>query len=58
MFGKQTNLFFSLSFFITLIPILTRYSIEDNILVTETGYENLTTAIKEPSQLEALMASS
>ncbi|KAL7943331.1 peptidase M24, structural domain-containing protein [Trichoderma barbatum] len=30
--------------------------IEDNILVTETGYENLTTAIKEPGQLEALMA--
>ncbi|KAK4079124.1 hypothetical protein Trihar35433_229 [Trichoderma harzianum] len=32
--------------------------IEDNILVTETGYENLTTAIKEPAQLEALMAAS
>lgn len=38
--------------------MLTRCSIEDNILVTETGYENLTTAIKEAGQLEALMASS
>lgn len=28
--------------------------IEDNVLVTETGYENLTTAIKERSEIEAL----
>ncbi|KOS21780.1 putative Xaa-Pro aminopeptidase [Escovopsis weberi] len=32
--------------------------IEDNVLVTETGYENLTTAIKEPAELEALVAAS
>ncbi|KAK5989670.1 putative Xaa-Pro aminopeptidase [Cladobotryum mycophilum] len=32
--------------------------IEDNILVTETGYENLTTTIKEPAEVEALMAAS
>ncbi|KAK1249657.1 hypothetical protein MKX08_009660 [Trichoderma sp. CBMAI-0020] len=32
--------------------------IEDNILVTDGGYENLTPAIKEPAELEALMASS
>jgi Xaa-Pro dipeptidase len=30
--------------------------IEDNVLVTETGYENLTTVIKEPSDVEALLA--
>ncbi|ODA76783.1 hypothetical protein RJ55_07298 [Drechmeria coniospora] len=28
--------------------------IEDNILVTETGYENLTTAVKEPAEMEAV----
>ncbi|GJN81634.1 hypothetical protein PLIIFM63780_005169 [Purpureocillium lilacinum] len=31
--------------------------IEDNILVTETGYENLTTAIKEAAEIEATVAS-
>ncbi|KAL3954558.1 hypothetical protein ACCO45_010121 [Purpureocillium lilacinum] len=31
--------------------------IEDNILVTETGYENLTTAIKEATEIEATVAS-
>lgn len=30
--------------------------IEDNILVTETGCENLTDAIKEPAQIEAAYA--
>ena len=30
--------------------------IEDNILVTATGYENLTTAIKEANEVEAVMA--
>jgi Xaa-Pro dipeptidase len=30
--------------------------IEDNVLVTETGYENLTTVIKELSDVEALLA--
>ncbi|KAF4119422.1 hypothetical protein GMORB2_4941 [Geosmithia morbida] len=30
--------------------------IEDNILVTETGYENLTDAIKEPSEIEAIFS--
>ncbi len=30
--------------------------IEDNLLVTETGYENLTTAVKERAEIEALAA--
>jgi Xaa-Pro dipeptidase len=30
--------------------------IEDNILITEDGYENLTSAIKEASEIEALAA--
>lgn len=40
------------------IPLLTGgHSIEDNILVTETGHENLTAAIKEPAEVEAAVAS-
>lgn len=31
-------------------------SIEDNVLVTKTGSENLTTAIKEPGELEAIIS--
>ncbi|PHH69329.1 hypothetical protein CDD80_6824 [Ophiocordyceps camponoti-rufipedis] len=30
--------------------------IEDNVLVTETGCENLTTAVKQPAEIEALVA--
>lgn len=30
--------------------------IEDNILITENGCENLTTAVKEASEIEALAA--
>jgi Xaa-Pro dipeptidase len=31
-------------------------SIEDNVLVTKDGSENLTTAIKEPAEIEALIS--
>lgn len=31
-------------------------SIEDNVLVTESGSENLTSAIKEPGEIEALIS--
>jgi Xaa-Pro dipeptidase len=29
--------------------------IEDNVLVTETGYENLTTTPKDPEEIERLV---
>jgi hypothetical protein len=37
---------------------LTIDSIEDNVLITKDGYENLTDAIKEPGELEALISGS
>ena len=30
--------------------------IEDNLLVTETGYENLTTVPKDPEELERIVS--
>lgn len=30
-------------------------SIEDNILITETGFENLTTTVKAPAEVEAFI---
>ncbi|KAK4667736.1 uncharacterized protein QC764_001330 [Podospora pseudoanserina] len=45
-------------------PVLDRYwdvggvRIEDNIVITKTGTQNLTTAIKDPDEMERLIASS
>ena len=38
------------------IPNIVR-RIEDNILITKTGFENLTLAIKDPAEIERIMAS-
>lgn len=32
--------------------------IEDNVVITETGYINLTSVVKDPDELEKLIASS
>ena len=34
------------------------HSIEDNILITKSGHENLTTAVKDVSEMEKIISSS
>ncbi len=38
--------------------LLTFYRIEDNVVITETGSENLTTAPKDPDEMERIISSS
>jgi hypothetical protein len=40
-----------------LMP-LTPYRIEDNLVITKGGAENLTTALKDPDEMERIISSS
>lgn len=39
------------------IDLLTPDRIEDNVLVTKSGHENLTTAVKEAAEMESIITS-
>lgn len=45
------------AFLLANAPTLTLFRIEDDILITDTGYENLTTAIKNLQEVEAAVSS-
>jgi len=38
--------------------VLTLHSIEDNLVITKTGSENLTTVVRDPDEIEKIVSSS